>query len=91
MAIPGYFKELYKTTAKDITYKIDTKEMDYPLSNQTFVDGYKSGLLTALAILNKNYIQILDMLEKNRDKLNKQHELNNSWIEAERELNNGRK
>ena len=88
MAIPGYFRELHKTTAEDITYKIDTKEMDYPLSNQAFVDGYKSGLLTALAILNNNYIQILDMLEKNRDKLNLQRELNNSWIEAERELNN---
>ena len=91
MAIPGYFRELHKTTAEDITYKIDTKESEYPVSDQAFVDGYKTGLLAALALLNKNYIQILDMFEKTRDKLNMQHELNNSWIEAERELNNGRK
>lgn len=90
MAIPGSFKELHKITAEDITNKIDTKENAYPASDQTFVDGYKTGLLTALALLNKNYIQILDMFEKTRDKLNMQHELN-SWVKAERELNNGRK
>lgn len=87
MAISGYFRELHKTVAEDITYKIDTKEIDYPMSDQTFVDGYKTGLLTALAILNKQYIQLLDMFEKTRDRLNLQQELNSL---AEKELSHGR-
>ena len=87
MAIPGYFRELHKTVAENIKFKIDTKESDYPVSDQTFVDGYKTGLITALAILNDQYIQILDIFEKTRDRLNMQQELN---ALADKELNHGR-